>query len=125
MATYKLIYKNGVTPQEYLTENSRWYLDSDVGKNSSGIASITYSSRTYQKDYSITTVAVSLGTGKDFLYIENQSNSADDILLSLDGGVNYHHLLSSGESFASKLDSSANIYVKSIGKSDIEYFVVT
>ena len=73
----------------------------------------------------VTTVTVSLGTGKDFLYLENQSNSLDDILLSLDGGVNYHYLLSSGESFASKLDSSADIYVKSIGKSDIEYFVVT
>lgn len=125
MATYKLIYKNGVTPQEYLTENSRWYLDSDIDKNLSGIASITYSSRTYQKDYSITTVAVSLGTGKDFLYLENQSNSIDDILLSLDSGTNYHYYLSPGESFGSKIGSDADIYVKSIGKSNIEYFVVT
>ncbi len=124
MPTYKLVYKNGVTPQEYLTENSKWYLDSDIDRGLSGIGSITYSTRSYSES-SITTSPSSLGTGQDFLYLKNNSDSINDILFSLDGGTNYYFTLSPGESFASKLSTDATISVKSEGKSNIEYFIAT
>ena len=36
MADFKITYKNHCTPQEYITLNTRWYLDSDVGARLTG-----------------------------------------------------------------------------------------
>lgn len=129
--TYKLIVKTGISPQEYLTENSRWYHDSDAGKNSSGITEITYTTRIHQLA-SITTVPLLLGENQDFIYLKNLSESVDDLLISLDEGTNYYNLLSPGECFSSKilhattrLIGTTACYVKSLGKSNIEYFMVS
>ena len=74
MATnYKLTYKNHCTPQEYLTENLRWYLDSDIGAKLTGTAVMEFG--TTAVNYSTATITaevdvVTLGS-HDFLYIKN------------------------------------------------------
>jgi len=51
---YKITYKNHITPQEYITGNSRWYLDSDCGRKLTGSAIVTVSSRTYVSSLAVT-----------------------------------------------------------------------
>ena len=51
---YQITYKNHITPQEYITENSRWYLDSDCGRRLTGAAVVTITSRTYVSSLAVT-----------------------------------------------------------------------
>ena len=102
----KIIYKNNCTPQEYITNNSRWYLDSDCGRKLSGAVEldmgISESNLTYSSEYAVTTATGPGGT--EFLYIKNMGGgSGDDLLLSFDDGVTYPLVLSSGECFVSKM----------------------
>ena len=74
-----------------------------------------------------------IAASKDFVYIKNTGST--DIVVSLDdaglagGGSsngNYLILLAEGESFASEISTSANVFAKtSSGTSTIEYFVET
>ena len=114
MPTYKLTYKNHCTPQEYITENSRWYLDSDCGRKLTGAAIVTVSSRTYVSSLAVTdTPSASLTSTQDFIYIKNTGGgSADDVLVSLDGGTTYYIVLSEGESLATKIATTASVKVK-------------
>ena len=119
-----IIYKNGITPQEYLTENSRWYLDSDIKKSLQGVGTVTYTTCSYQEQ-NITSTPVSLGTNQDFLYLKNDTLSIDDVLISVDNQINYPVLLKPGDVFCSKLSADAQVYIKSNGKSIIEYILAT
>jgi hypothetical protein len=65
-----------------------------------------------------------LETGFDFFYLK--CVSGDDIKLSLDGGSNYLVSLSSGEAFASYVDSSAaDIKFDTTGTSTVQYLTIT
>jgi len=114
MATYKITYKNHCTPQEYITENSRWYLDSDCGRKLTGSAVVTVTSRAYTSSLAVTaTPSASLTSTQDFIYIKNTGGgSADDVLVSLDNGTKYYIVLSDGESLATKIATTAQVMVK-------------
>ena len=130
MATnYKIAYKNHCTPQEYITENSRWYLDSKVGTKMTGTDTITVTSRTYAATTTLPASGaspVSVGaTTQDFVYIENLGLLADgttastaDVLISLNGdtNANYRIKIGPGEAFAARLQAASagnnNVYMK-------------
>ena len=121
MATnYKITFKNHCTPQEYVTENTRWYLDSDVGARLTGGAVVDLS--TTQPIYSAsTTVAanaaspVSIGaTTQDFVFIKNLGLtsagvvSTADVYVSLDAtGGKYRIKIAPGESFAAEIGTAS------------------
>jgi|TARA_R110000824_G_scaffold339965_4_gene526494 hypothetical protein len=109
MATnYKITYKNHCTPQEYVTENGRWYLDSDVGARLTGGANAEITSETqpvYVASTTLSTSPVSIGaTTQDFVFIKNLGSTENNILISLDGNAGqYRIVLAPGESFASEI----------------------
>ena len=91
----KIVYKNHCTPQEYITNNSRWYLDSGILE----------SNVTYTPEHAVTTATGPGGTA--FLYIKNMGGgNGDSLLISFDAGVTYRIALNSGECFVSKLSAS-------------------
>ena len=112
MATnYKITFKNHCTPQEYVTENSRWYLDSDVGARLSGGANAGITVTTQPVYAASVTVAanaaspVTIGaTTQDFVFIKNLGSTVNNVLISLDGETGeYRILLAPGESFAAEM----------------------
>jgi len=138
MATnYKITFKNHCTPQEYITENSRWYLDSDVGTKLTGGADATITVTT-QPVYSASTTLdasatpVSIGaTTQDFVFIKNLgltsagAASTASVLVSLDGtGGKYRIKLAAGESFAAEIGTASagsevnDVYMKTDGNAE-------
>ena len=138
MATnYKITFKNHCTPQEYITENSRWYLDSDVGTKLTGGADATITVTT-QPTYSASTTLdasatpVSIGaTTQDFVFIKNLgltsagAASTASVLVSLDGtGGKYRIKLAAGESFAAEIGTASagseanDVYMKTDGTAE-------
>ena len=108
MATnYKITFKNHCTPQEYVTENSRWYLDSDVGTKLTGGAVVDFSTTqpVYVASTTLSTSAVTIGAStQDFVFIKNLGSTANNVLISLDGtGGKYRIKLAPGESFAAEI----------------------
>ena len=137
MATnYKITYKNHCTPQEYLTENSRWYLDSDVGAKLTGTA--VWGPDSTQPTYAtgsltdVETVVLDTGT-QDFYYIKNTgATGAGGINISFadedeDGSQadSYRIFLGPGECFASKVRDFANFIIKSTATTTYEYIKAT
>ena len=124
----RIIYKNHITPQEYITENSRWYLDSDCGRKLIGSASVDVSSNTYVSSLAVTSSpSSSLTSNQDFIYIKNTGGgSGNDVLVSLDGGTKYYIVLTDGASLATKITTATSIKVKcNSGNSTIEYLTGT
>jgi len=139
MATnYKITFKNHCTPQEYITENSRWYLDSDVGTKLTGGADaditvatqpVYVASTTLNADGSTT---ASIGaTTQDFVFIKNLgltsagAASTASVLVSLDGtGGKYRIKLAAGESFAAEIGTASagaevnSVYMKTDGTAE-------
>jgi hypothetical protein len=122
MATnYKITFKNHCTPQEYVTENTRWYLDSDVGTRLSGGADAGITVTTQPVYSASTTVAanaaspVSIGaTTQDFVFIKNLGLtsagvvSTADVYISLDAtGGKYRIKIAPGESFAAEIGTAS------------------
>ena len=130
MATnYKITFKNHCTPQEYVTENSRWYLDSDVGTKLTGGADAGITVTTQPVYSASTTIAanaaspVTIGaTTQDFVFIKNLGltsagvASTADVYISLDAtGGKYRIKISPGESFAAEIGTaSAGAEVNSV-----------
>jgi len=118
-------FKNFCVPQEKDSTGARWYLDSDCGRKLSGSAVLAGEmGNTVNFVDSTTSFPVDLQAGFDFFYLK--CVSGDDIKLSLDGGSNYLVSLSSGEAFASYVDSSAaDIKFDSTGSSKAQYLTIT
>jgi len=129
MATYNITYKNHCTPQEYITENSRWYLDSDVLTKMTGTDTVTVTNRAYAAATALPasggTPASVGGTTQTFVYIENLGLLADgttastsDVLISLNGNTStdYRIKIGPGEAFCARLGASNggdnNVYMK-------------
>ena len=145
MATnYKITFKNHCTPQEYITENSRWYLDSNVGTKLSGgaDADITVTTQpVYVASVTIPANAaspVTIGaTTQDFVFIKNLGLtsagiiSTADVYVSLDAtGGKYRIKISPGESFAAEIGlatagSEVNSVVIKTGSGEEEQTVET
>ena len=130
MADFKILYKNHCTPQEYLTENTRWYLDSDVGARLTGVYTHTTST---QPLYVAGVVLASSGgspvalpTSVTFAYIKNtgEGDNNGDAVISFGGNyaTAYRVKISPGENFCSMVDTTAVITVKSVDTATtIEY----
>ena len=126
---YEVTIKNHCTPQEYITENSRWYLDSKVGTKMTGTDTITVTSRVYAATTTLPASGaspVSVGaTTQDFVYIENLGLLADgttastaDVLISLNGdtSTDYRIKIGPGEAFSTRIGTANggnnNVYMK-------------
>ena len=116
MADFSVTYKNHCTPQEYITENSRWYLDSDVGARLTGTFKLTTAT---QPVYVASLEIIGSGgaqhniaTVKNFIYLKNTGDG--DVVVSFSGNYPdaYRILLSSGECLATRMDTLANVWVK-------------
>ena len=133
---YKITYKNHCTPQEYITDNSRWYLDSDIGAKLTGTTVMNFAA--VQPTYATgtltdaETVALSL-TGNDFYYLKNTgATGSGTISISLadedDDGSQadaYQILLAPGECFASKVATFSSFIIKSSATTTYEYIIAT
>ena len=128
--TYKVRYKNHCTPQEQILTDGRWYLDSDCGRKLTGVADSLAASATANgtltPGVAISTSTLSIASSKDFVYVKN--TGATEVVISLDDNstAKYVIALAEGEAFASDIDPSANVRVKTLsGTSTIEHFSVT
>ena len=123
--TYNVRYKNHCTPQVQVISGGRYYLDSDCGRKLTGdcstVASLT-TTGTYDETLAVTDSASSaLTSSHEFLFIKNTGSI--DVWVTLNNS-NYHILLSEGEAFASEIDTSSVVKVKTAsGTSTVEYFV--
>ena len=123
--TYKVRYKNHCTPQAQVISGGRYYLDSDCGRKLTGdcstVASLT-TTGTYDESFAVTdTASDPLTSSHDFLFIKNTGSV--DVQVTLNNS-DYHILLSEGEAFASEIDTSSVVKVKTAsGTSTVEYFV--
>ena len=123
--TYKVRYKNHCTPQAQVISGGRYYLDSDCGRKLTGdcstVASLT-TTGTYDETLAVTDSASSaLTSSHEFLFIKNTGSA--DVWVTLNNS-NYHILLSENEAFASEIDTSSVVKVKTAsGTSTVEYFV--
>jgi len=124
--TYKVRYKNHCVPQEQIVSGGKWYLDSDCGRKLTGVADTSAtlaSTGTLTTGTSISDSATQIASSKDFVYVKNTGST--DVLVTLDNS-NYLILLSGGEAFASEINISADVRVKTAsGTSTIEYFAET
>ena len=124
--TYNIRYKNHCTPQEQISVGGRYYLDSDCGRKLTGVTDTNAtlaSTGTLTSGTAITDSATQIASSKDFVYVKN--TGATDVLVTLDNS-NYLILLSENEAFASEINTSADVRVKTAsGTSTIEYFTET
>jgi len=123
--TYNVRYKNHCTPQEQIASGGRYYLDSDCGRKLTGDCSTDASLTTigtYDETFAVTDSASSaLTSTHEFIFIKNTGST--DVLITLNNS-NYLILLSENESFASEINTSAVVKVKTAsGTSTVEYFV--
>ena len=124
--TFNVRYKNHCTPQEQITSGGRYYLDSDCGRKLTGVADTSAtlaSTGTLTTGASISTSATQVASSKDFVYVKNTGST--DVLVTLDNS-NYLILLSENEAFASEINTSADVRVKTAsGTSTIDSFLET
>ena len=125
--TYKVVYKNHCTPQEQIAPDGRFYLDSDCGRKLTGVGEVTLTETgTHTSSASISTSATSIASSKDFVFVKNTGSTDVVISLTTDASAKYVIKLSEGEAFSSKINTSANVRVKTLsGTSTIDYFTVT
>ena len=121
--TYKVRYKNHCVPQEQIVSGGKWYQDSDCGRKLTGVADTSAtlaSTGTLTTGTSISDSATQIASSKDFVYIKNTGST------EVVDNSNYLILLSGGEAFASEINISADVRVKTAsGTSTIEYFAET
>ena len=126
--TYKVRYQNYCIPQEQIVSGGTYYQDSDCGRNLTGNSTTSAtlaSTGTLTTGTSVTTSAAQIASSKDFVYVKNTGTDSVDVLGTLNNS-NYLILLSDGEAFASEIDTSADVRVKTAsGESTVEYFVET
>ena len=132
--TYNIRYKNHDTPQEQHTADGRFYLDSDVGRKMTGICDVVDSNGdtlitttgTYQNGLAVTdSPTAALTSSHEFIFIKNTGGgSGNDVIVTLNNS-DYQILLSSGEAFASEINTSAVVKADCASSEDstIEYFV--
>ena len=129
--TYKVRYKNHCTPQEQIASGGRYYLDSNCGRKLTGVADVTLASGTLStgtltEEASVSTSATSIGSSKDFVYVKNTGSTEIYLSLTTDSSAEYVIALAEGEAFASQINTSANVRVKtSSGTSTMDHYVAT
>ena len=128
--TYKVRYKNHCTPQEQILTDGRWYLDSDCGRKLTGVcdslATEGTANGTLTTGVAISTSTLSIASSKDFVYVKNTGST--EVVISLDDNTTAKYViaLAEGEAFASDINTSSNVRVKTLsGTSTIEHFSIT
>ena len=123
--TYKVRYKNHCTPQEQILTDGRWYLDSDCGRKLTGVADTSCS----YTGTLVTGAAISsspteiVAVARTFVYVKNTGSTEIVISLTSNATAKYVIALAEGEAFASEINSSARVFVKTLsGTSTIEFF---
>ena len=129
--TFNIRYKNHATPQEQHTAGDRFYLDSDVGRKMTGVADVTLASGTLStgtltEGASVSTSATSIASSKDFVYVKNTGSAEIYLSLTTDSSAEYVIALAEGEAFASQINTSTNVRVKTAsGSSTMDHYVAT
>ena len=123
----RILFKAHCTPQEQVSSGGRYYLDGDCGRKLAG-------SNLYElgSDTTVTNTITSsgaIGTTIDFIAVTATSISADaTVHISLDNNTTIPIKLLEGECFASKIDSSAQPYVRitnNSGSASVDYMTGT
>ena len=119
--TRRIRYRNKVQPLEQVTENSRFYLDSDVGttlkgEGSVGVSNIEHGTSTITKDF---------GTGITFIFIKCNSIQAGTVKISLDGSEDAVISLLQDEAFSTEISMLANpkVIISEPEKAGIEFLI--
>ena len=127
--TFNIRYKNHATPQEQHTAGDRFYLDSDVGRKMTGVAdTVPALTGTLTEGASVSTTsgATPIASSKDFVYVKNTGSAEIYLSLTTDSSAEYVIALAEGEAFASQINTSANVRVKtSSGTSTMDHYVAT
>ena len=121
----RILYKNHCTPQEQVSNNGRYYLDSDCGRKLTG-------SNLYELGSDTTTAGTLTATGDlgsddgfDFIAVTVISLVSGTVLLSLDNGTTDSIKLLEGECFASKIASDAEPIISISGTAVVDYMTGT
>tara|TARA_R100000808_G_C2153279_1_gene163362 strand:- start:3280 stop:3669 length:390 start_codon:yes stop_codon:yes gene_type:complete len=125
-----ILYRTTASIQEQIVANGTYYMDSDVGhpftSNSRASELVLGGDRVDYVASAVTNTStvISIGTGKDFLFVK--CISGPDVTISLDGS-NYNFIITENEAFVSEIDSSANIKFRGSSSSDskVQYFTGT
>jgi len=121
MAISKITYKNHCTPQEYVTLNNRWYLDSDIRAKFTGVYTHTTSTQPVYTTSAVLAASgaspVTVASSKTFVYVKNtgSGDNTGDAVISVSGDYAdaYRIKIAVGESFCSMIDTTAVIVAKS------------
>ena len=128
MASYKRIrYRNKASAQELVSEGSRWYKDSDVGKSIIGAGEVTGLSFV---EYGTIIKAQDFSSHPEFpllfAYFKcTELIDGDEVSISLDGTQNWIITLLAGEGFSAQLMSGAAPRISVGGASGSERGVST
>ena len=123
----RILYKNHCTPQEQVTDGKRYYLDGDCGRKLTGSNLYELGNDTTATD--TLTSSSAIGTTIDFIAVTVTSITSDaTVHISLDNNTTIPIKLLEGECFASKIDSSAQPYVRitnNSGTASVDYMTGT
>ena len=119
----QILYRNHCTPQEKISPDGRYYLDSDCGRKLTGSYLLELGSDTITTDTITSSGELGGDTGFDFISV--RVVSGDDVTLSLDNGTTQIITISEGECFSSMVTSAAQPYVTISGTSTVEYITGT
>ena len=122
----RVLYQNHCVPQEQVGSSDRYYLDGDCGRKLTG-------SYVYDLDGSTVTNTLTsssaIGTTIDFIAVTATSVTSDaTVHISLDNNSTIIIKLLEGECFASKIDNSAEPYVRitnNSGSASVDYMTGT
>ena len=114
----KIKYRNHCTAQEQVSSGGRYYLDSDSGRKLTGTHTLSPTTDTTAK--ATVTADTLLASGFEFIAITATSIASGTVTISLDGTTKIIKLLE-GESFASKIDTSATPKIHISGTASVEY----
>ena len=120
--TRRIRYRNKVQPLEKVTENSRFYLDSDVGTTLKGEGSVPVS--TIEHGTSI--ITKDFGTGISFIFVKCNNIQSGTVTMSLDPAGNDAVInLFQDEAFATEISTSARpkVIISDPEKAGIEFLI--
>ena len=119
----QILYKNHCTPQEQISVDGRYYVDSDCGRKLAGSHLLELDGDTITTGTLTESEELGGDTGFDFIAVTVVSGA--DVTLSLDNGSTQIIKISAGECFASKIAITAQPYVTISGTSTVEYVTGT
>ena len=114
---YIVRWTNTVTPQEYITENSRWYVDSDCRRKLSGKGEARLSTRIFDLNHKSNLPKILYGPSSSYYGI-NSWNSCKDF-----GGRGASNVTWNGNT--DRFSPGNFLYVKNIGSQAIKVYFGT